>query len=157
MFQELLWVHSAIRRDLEIVEKLAAEVSEGLPGEALQDALGELETTGPLWQLKMNCLNYCGHVHAHHSAENVLLMMPHTEIEGAVAVARRIQGKINKSSFKVAGHEAHPTISVGLASVVGDKALSLGDLVKSAARALASAVKAGGNRILFEHRLAHAG
>jgi hypothetical protein len=73
MFQELLWVHSAIRRDLEIVEKLAADVSEGLPGEALQDALGELETTGPLWQLKVNCLHYCRHVHAHHGAENALL------------------------------------------------------------------------------------
>jgi hypothetical protein len=73
MFEELLWVHSIIRRDLEIVEKLAADVGAGLPGEAVQDALGELKTTGPLWQLKVNCLRYCRHVHAHHGAENVLL------------------------------------------------------------------------------------
>jgi hypothetical protein len=73
MFEELLWVHSIIRRDLGIVEQLAADVAEGLPGEAVQDALGELKTTGPLWQLKVSCLRYCSHVHAHHGAEDVLL------------------------------------------------------------------------------------
>jgi hypothetical protein len=73
MFEELLWVHSFIRRDLDIVERLAADVSDGLPGDAVQDALGELKTTGPLWQLKVNCLRYCRFVHAHHGAEDVLL------------------------------------------------------------------------------------
>jgi hypothetical protein len=73
MFQELLWVHSAIRRDLEIVEQLAADVREGLPGEAVEDALAELKTNGPLWRLKVNCLRYCRFVHAHHGAEDVLL------------------------------------------------------------------------------------
>jgi hypothetical protein len=73
MFQELLWVHSAIRRDLEVVEQLAADVAGGIPGEAVEAALGELKTTGPLWQLKVNCLRYCSHVHAHHSAEDALL------------------------------------------------------------------------------------
>ena len=73
MFEELLWVHSVIRRNLEIVEALATDVDEGLPGEAVQDALAELKTTGPLWQLKVNCLRYCSQVHAHHGAEDVLL------------------------------------------------------------------------------------
>jgi len=73
MFGELLWIHSVIRSDLEIVEKLAADVGNGLPGEAVEDALGELKTNGPLWRLKVNCLRYCSHVHAHHGAEDVLL------------------------------------------------------------------------------------
>ena len=73
MFQELLWIHSVIRRYLEIVEKLAADVGNGLPGDAVQDALEELKTRGPLWQLKVNCLRYCSHVHAHHGAEDLLL------------------------------------------------------------------------------------
>ena len=73
IFEELLWVHSIIRRDLEVVERLAADVGEGLPGDAVQDALGELRTSGPLWALKVNCLRYCSHVHAHHGAEDVLL------------------------------------------------------------------------------------
>jgi hemerythrin HHE cation binding domain-containing protein len=73
LFEELLWVHSIIRRDLATVEQLAADVGEGLPGEAVQDALGELKTGGPLWELKVNCLRYCRHVHAHHGAEDALL------------------------------------------------------------------------------------
>jgi hypothetical protein len=73
MFEELLWVHSAIRRDLEIVERLAAEVGEGLSGEAVGEALDELKTNGPLWRLKVNCLTYCRFVHAHHGAEDRLL------------------------------------------------------------------------------------
>jgi hypothetical protein len=73
MFQELLWIHSILRRDLKIVEQLARDVDDGLPGEAVEEALGELKTTGPLWQLKVNCLHYCRFVHAHHGAEDVLL------------------------------------------------------------------------------------
>jgi hypothetical protein len=73
MFNELLWVHSILRRDLAIVEQLAADVDDGLSGEAVEEALGELKTSGPLWQLKINCLRYCRFVHAHHGAEDVLL------------------------------------------------------------------------------------
>jgi Hemerythrin HHE cation binding domain len=73
MFQELLWVHSAIRRDLATVERLAADVAGGMTGEAVQGTLDGLKTTGPLWQLKMSCLRYCSFVHAHHGAEDVLL------------------------------------------------------------------------------------
>ena len=32
MFEELFGVHSIIRRDLEVVERLAADVRDGLPG-----------------------------------------------------------------------------------------------------------------------------
>jgi hypothetical protein len=73
MFEELLWVHSAIRRDLQILQQLAADVGGGLSGREVQDALRELKSTGPLWQLRVNCLRYCRFVHAHHGAEDVLL------------------------------------------------------------------------------------
>jgi hypothetical protein len=73
MFQELLWVHAAIRRDLATVEQLAADVGNGLAGEAVEDALAELKTNGPLFRLKVNCLRWCRFVHAHHGAEDVLL------------------------------------------------------------------------------------
>ena len=53
---------------VEIVEKLAADVGDGLRGQAVEDALGELKTNGPLWQLKVNCLRYCRQVDAHHAA-----------------------------------------------------------------------------------------
>ena len=73
MFQELLWVHAAIRRDLETVERLAGEVGNGLPGDQVQEALEELKTNGPLWRLKVSCLRYCRFVHSHHGAEDALL------------------------------------------------------------------------------------
>jgi hypothetical protein len=73
IFEELLWVHSIVRRDLATVEELAAEVADGLSGEAVQARLEELQANGPLWQLKVNCLRYCRFVHSHHRAEDALL------------------------------------------------------------------------------------
>jgi Hemerythrin HHE cation binding domain len=73
LFQELLWVHRAIRRDLETVRRLASEVVVGLPADRLNAELEELEANGPLWQLKINCLRYCRFVHLHHGAEDALL------------------------------------------------------------------------------------
>jgi hypothetical protein len=73
LFQELLWVHSVVRRDLDTVRRLAGEVVDGLPADQLNAELDELQTNGPLWQLKVNCLRYCRFVHLHHHAEDVLL------------------------------------------------------------------------------------
>lgn len=73
MFRELLWVHAAIRRDLETVEKLAGDVAAGLPAAEVEETLAALKTNGPLWRLKVSCLRYCRFVHAHHGAEDVLL------------------------------------------------------------------------------------
>jgi hypothetical protein len=70
---ELKWVHRVIRRDLEIVRRLAAELADGLPGEAAAVAIRDLAVGSPLWQLKINCLQYCRFVHSHHHAESVLL------------------------------------------------------------------------------------
>lgn len=62
-----------IRRDLGVVQRLAVEVGDGLPATELHDALDDLKTNGPLWQLKVNCLRYCRFVHSHHGAEDVML------------------------------------------------------------------------------------
>jgi hypothetical protein len=72
LFEELLWVHGAIRRDLETVEALAADVLDGLPADAARARVEALKTSGPLWQLKVNCLRYCRFVHMHHNAEDRL-------------------------------------------------------------------------------------
>ena len=72
LFEELLWVHRAIRRDLATVEELAAEVLGGMPAEEARERIESLRTNGPLWQLKVNCLRYCRFVHMHHNAEDSL-------------------------------------------------------------------------------------
>jgi hypothetical protein len=73
MVAELRWVHDMIRRDLQTVRLLAAEVQDGLPAEEVAAGIRSLAAGGPLWQLKINCLQYCRFVHSHHHAESVLL------------------------------------------------------------------------------------
>ena len=73
LFDELLWVHRMIRRDLDIVEQLAAEVASNLPAEKLNDEIKDLKKNGRLWQLKVGCLRYCRFVHSHHNAEDAIL------------------------------------------------------------------------------------
>lgn len=70
LLQELLWIHDVIRRDLAIVRTLADSVAAGEPASEVSATLAELETRGPLWQLKYGCLQYCRHVHGHHTFED---------------------------------------------------------------------------------------
>jgi len=70
LYDELLWVHGVIRRDLNTVQRLAEAVLAGLDPLDLQHELQRLETTGPLWQLKVNCLRWCRFVHGHHDFED---------------------------------------------------------------------------------------
>jgi hypothetical protein len=71
MFQELLYIHGAIRHDLQVVERLAGGVMDGLAADRVQAQIKDLQTNGPLWQLKVNCLRYCRFVHLHHRMEDV--------------------------------------------------------------------------------------
>jgi hypothetical protein len=73
VFQELLFVHGMVRRDLETVTRLAAAVQNGMPADELTDEVENLKTNGPLWQLKVNCLHYCRFVHHHHRLEDLAL------------------------------------------------------------------------------------
>jgi Hemerythrin HHE cation binding domain len=73
LFEELLWVHRMVRRDLDTVRRLAGECLEGRPADELAGEIRELRTNGPLWRLKVNCLRYCSFVHSHHNAEDALL------------------------------------------------------------------------------------
>ena len=74
LFDELLWVHRMIRRDLETVRELAAAAANGDASAAeVRDGVEALKTNGPLWKLKVNCLHYCAFVHSHHNAEDAML------------------------------------------------------------------------------------
>jgi hypothetical protein len=74
LFDELLWVHRMIRRDLGTVRELATAAANGnATAGAVRDGVEALKTNGPLWKLKVNCLHYCAFVHSHHNAEDALL------------------------------------------------------------------------------------
>jgi hypothetical protein len=73
LLAELKWVHSMIRRDLDTVRGLAQAVRDGLPPFEIDAAIRSLATSGPLWQLKVNCLRYCHFVESHHRAESIAM------------------------------------------------------------------------------------
>jgi hypothetical protein len=70
---ELRWVHDMIRRDLRTVRQMAADVASGRPADEVRAGIRSLAASGPLWQLKINCLHYCRFVHSHHGAESMAL------------------------------------------------------------------------------------
>lgn len=70
VYEMLLGVHAAIRRDLERVEQLAERALDGLPAEEIREELNEIKRDGMLWHLQIDCLRYCHFVHMHHNAED---------------------------------------------------------------------------------------
>lgn len=73
LVQELKWVHSMIRKDLRAVRRMAADVTAGLPAKQIRSGIRALAANGPIWQLKVNCLQYCSFVHAHHNGESAMV------------------------------------------------------------------------------------
>lgn len=71
LYEELLWVHGMIRRDLLTVRQLAADVATCMPAHEIAEEIKNLKRGGKLWQLKMGCLRYCRFVHSHHNLEDV--------------------------------------------------------------------------------------
>jgi iron-sulfur cluster repair protein YtfE (RIC family) len=71
MFDELLYIHGAIRADLITVKRLAGEVASGLPANEVRSEIENLQTRSPVWQLKVNCRMYCRFVHLHHHMEDI--------------------------------------------------------------------------------------
>jgi hypothetical protein len=70
---ELKWVHSMVRRDLRTCQDLAVAVAGGAQPVDIRTRIRELQTGGPLFQLRVNCLQYCQFVHHHHSLEDLAL------------------------------------------------------------------------------------
>ncbi|MGN6378843.1 MAG: hemerythrin domain-containing protein [Gaiellales bacterium] len=107
LFDELLWVHSMVRRDLAIVRDLAERVDDGLDPQQLRAELDALETTGPLWQLRAHCLHYCRFVHTHHRIEDIALFPALRRTDpGLERVIDRLQADHRRVSDLLDGVEA---------------------------------------------------
>jgi hypothetical protein len=121
LMAELRWVHDMIRRDLRTIRQMAADVAGGLPAEQVQAALESLAASGPLWQLKVNCLQYCRFVHSHHRAESMMLF----------PALRRANPALNPVVDKLEAD--HLSVS-GLLDEVQDAARALGERETPAVR-----------------------
>ncbi|GAA1313723.1 hypothetical protein Psi02_65010 [Planotetraspora silvatica] len=73
LVRELAWVHGMVRQDLRTVQALAARVASGATSAHITTTIRSLQTRGPLWQLRANCLQYCQFVHQHHGSESAML------------------------------------------------------------------------------------
>jgi hypothetical protein len=126
---ELKWVHRVIRRDLQTVCTLAADLGTGLVGDDALAVVQSLEVAGPLWQLKINCLQYCRFVHAHHHAESALLFPQLRQsnpalgpvvdkLEADHAAVADLLDVVSAAAAELAGQE-EPTARTRLIDVLG--------------------------------------
>ncbi len=77
--------------------------------------------------------------------EEFLLVLPHTDLEGARTIAERIRIAIAEQPLPVDGQRIPVTVSMGVASIIGEE--SLDKLSQDADRALQLARRGGGNRV----------
>ena len=85
----------------------------------------------------------------HHSADRVLLLMPHTDLAGSLIVARRICERVARATLQAGDTVLHPTISVGVAAGEPGREYGFSDLVRQAQDGLTQAMARGGNRVEF--------
>jgi diguanylate cyclase (GGDEF)-like protein len=79
--------------------------------------------------------------------ERLALLLPHTPMAGAHAVAQRLRESIARESFKAGATELRVTLSVGLAAFQERGTIFFDSVLKAAEAALAQAVSSGGDRI----------
>jgi PleD family two-component response regulator len=92
-----------------------------------------------------------------YSSDRLLLLLPHTDLQGAVTVSQRMCERSHRLSLSIGGHSLRPSLSVGVSAAgLGGKPVSLGDLVRRARLCLDFAVQGGGNRVEFFDSVADA-
>jgi len=85
-----------------------------------------------------------------YGVDRVMLLLPHTDLQGALVVSRRICERVAKASLPFGKQVLRPTISIGVsAGAAKDGEFSFGDLAARAQTALENALSAGGNQVQF--------
>jgi diguanylate cyclase (GGDEF)-like protein len=85
-----------------------------------------------------------------YSPERVILLMPHTDLQGALVVTGRICDRVARATLQHEDQVLRPTISAGVSGAgAASREFSFGELVKHAQQALERAAAAGGNRVEF--------
>lgn len=82
--------------------------------------------------------------------DRVLLLMPHTDLQGALVVSRRICERVAKASLTHGNQVLRPTLSAGVSAAAARSGeFSFGDLAARAQAALEVALSGGGNQVQF--------
>jgi diguanylate cyclase (GGDEF)-like protein len=80
--------------------------------------------------------------------DKLLAVVPHTDVEGAVALSERLRAGVSALSFGGGRQDLHVTVSVGIAHTKGEDNLFFDTLIEAAKEAQEQAASAGGDRVV---------
>ena len=86
-------------------------------------------------------------ISARYGGEEFVILLPHTDLEGANLLAEKMRKKVEKNLFESDGHSMNITISIGVATYQTHKPLTASEMVTFADRALYRAKARGRNQV----------
>jgi diguanylate cyclase (GGDEF)-like protein len=86
---------------------------------------------------------------ARYGGEEFVVVLPETNPEGALVVAERMRTLVEKHQFEYEGKMFPVTISVGVATTIGDETLTPIELIRQADEKLYQAKSLGRNRVVM--------
>lgn len=90
-----------------------------------------------------------GDLLARYGGEELVGVLAETNLDGAIVVSESIRAKVFEENIRHEdGVDGRVTVSIGVAAMVPDGKLSVGDLVDAADRSLYAAKRAGRNRVV---------
>jgi two-component system cell cycle response regulator len=117
---------------------------------SINDELGHLGGDFTLREMAA-CVRTCvrkEELFARYGGEEFIIVLPETNLEGAVAVAERLREMVEKHCFQYEGKAYPLTVSVGVAATDGSRTLSPSDLIGEADQKLFEAKRQGRNRVI---------
>jgi diguanylate cyclase (GGDEF)-like protein len=117
---------------------------------AINDEMGHLGGDFTLREMAA-CVKTCvrkEELFARYGGEEFIIVLPETNLEGAVTVAERLRLMVEKHLFQYEGKTYPLTVSVGVAATDGGRALSPADLIGEADQKLFDAKRQGRNRVV---------
>jgi two-component system cell cycle response regulator len=116
---------------------------------AINDEMGHLGGDFTLREMAA-CVKTCvrkEELFARYGGEEFIIVLPETNLEGAVAVAERLRVMVEKHLFQYEGKSFPLTVSVGVSATDGSRPLSPADLIGEADQKLFEAKRQGRNRV----------
>jgi len=84
----------------------------------------------------------------HYADDRILVFLPHTDIQGAEEVGRRIKRRIKRITYRGKGLTVQLTASVGIAGITSGDTLTFSKLIRNATSALKAAQLKGGDKVM---------
>jgi len=70
LLEQLMWTHGIIRSNLKVLQEVTIDIAKGAPAGQVRAQVDELAASNVVWRLRVDCMRYCGLVHAHHHGED---------------------------------------------------------------------------------------